>query len=93
MLARLNPVTRSMLAEVRVSVSEAGRLILAFSKQTEAQYFQREQIQSELTEVMGQLTGKEVGLDIRLAETRQEINALPELRNIIKNVEIEYMED
>lgn len=92
-LARLNPVIRSMLAEVRVSVSEAGRLILAFSKQTEAQYFQREQIQSELTEVMGQLTGKEVGLDIRLAETRQEINALPELRNIIKNVEIEYMED
>lgn len=92
-LARLNPVTRSMLAEVRVSVSEAGRLILAFSEQTKAQYFQREQIQRELTEVMGQLTGKEVGLDIRLAETRQEINALPELRNIIKNVEIEYMED
>ena len=36
------------------------------------------------------MTGKEITLDVRYVEGRQEMNALPELRNIIKGVEIEF---
>ena len=38
------------------------------------------------------MTGKEISLDVRFVENRQEMNALPELRNIIKNVEIEMLD-
>ena len=38
------------------------------------------------------MIGKEIQLEIRFVESRQEMNALPELRNIIKNVEIEMLD-
>ena len=79
-----------MLAEAKVSVSDSGALILAFSKQTPADYFRQEQHQNTLVEAAGQLTGKGITLDVRYVEGRQEMNALPELRNIIKGVEIEF---
>lgn len=91
-LARMSPVSRTMLDEVRLSVSDSGMLIMAFSQATTAEYFKKEERQQELIDVAGQLTGKEIKLDIRYVESRREMSALPELRNIIKNVEI-VMED
>ncbi len=87
-LARMSPVSRTMLDEVRLSVSDSGMLILAFSQSTTAEYFKKEERQQELIDVAGQLTGKEIQLDIRYVESKREMNTLPELRNIIKNVEI-----
>lgn len=92
-LGHISPVSRSMLNDVRLTVSDAGMLVMAFSQSTPAEYFKREDRQNELVEAAGQLTGKEIKLDIRFVESRQEMNALPELRNIIKNVEIEILED
>ncbi|MBO5485536.1 MAG: DNA polymerase III subunit gamma/tau [Eubacterium sp.] len=91
-LARMSPVSRTMLDEVRLSVSDSGMLIMAFPQATTAEYFKKEERQQELIDVAGQLTGKEIKLDIRHVESRREMSALPELRNIIKNVEI-VMED
>lgn len=91
-LARMSPVSRTMLDEVRLSVSDSGMLIMAFPQSTTAEYFKKEESQQELIDVAGQLTGKDIKLDIRYVESRREMNALPELRNIIKNVEI-VMED
>lgn len=90
--ARLDPVPRNMLKEVRLSVTDEGRLMLAFSQSMPAEYFKKEENQRELIEAAGQLTGKEIGLDVRFTKSRRELNALPELRNIIKNVEIEMIE-
>lgn len=91
-LSRMNPVSRTMLDEVRLSVSDSGKLIMAFPQATTAEYFKKDERQQELIDVAGQLIGKEIKLDIRYVESRREMNALPELRNIIKNVEI-VMED
>jgi hypothetical protein len=81
-----------MLEDVRLSVSDAGALVMAFSQETTAEYFKKEENTDELIDVAGQLTGKEIKLDVRFTESRQEMNALPELRNIIKNVEIEILD-
>lgn len=91
-LSRVGPVCRNMLLEVRLSVSDAGKLVLAFPQTTTAEYFKKQESQQELIEAAGQLTGKEISLDVRYVESRQEMDALPELRNIIKNVEIEMMD-
>ena len=91
-LSRVSQVCRSMLLDVRLSVSDAGKLVLAFSQATPTEYFKKEENQQELIEAAGQLIGKEISLDVRYVENRREMNALPELRNIIKNVEIEMLD-
>lgn len=91
-LSRVSQVCRSMLVDVRLSVSDEGKLVMAFTQQVTADYFRNEEHQKELIEAAGLLTGKEILLDIRYVESRQEMNALPELRNIIKNVEIEMLD-
>lgn len=91
-LQRVSQVSRSMLAEVVLSVSDAGKLILAFPQETTAEYYKKEEHQAELIEAAGQLTGKEIQLDIRYVENKREFNSLPELRNVIPNVEIEIMD-
>jgi DNA polymerase-3 subunit gamma/tau len=91
-LRQTGPVTRSMLEDVLLSVSDSGALVLAFSQETRAQYFQKEENRQELIEAAGQLTGKEITVDIRFVESRQELQTLPELRNVIKNVEIEMID-
>lgn len=91
-LKRISPVARTMLEEVRLSVSDAGMLILAFSQATTAEYFKKEENQQEIIEAAAQLTGKEVKLEVRFVESRRELNTLPELRSMIKNVEIEILD-
>lgn len=91
-LRQISPVSRSMLNDVTLSVSDAGKLIMAFSQATPADYFKKEENQEELVAAAGKLTGKEVGIEVRFVENKQEYNTFPELRNIIKNVEIEITE-
>lgn len=91
-ISRVSQVCRSMLVDVRLSVSDAGKLVMAFSQEVTADYFKNEEHQKELIEAAGQLTGKEMQLEVRYVESRQEMNSLPELRNIIKNVEIEMLD-
>lgn len=66
--------------------------MMAFGQEVTAEYFRSEEHRSELVEAAGQLTGKEISLDIRYVESRQEMSVFPELRNIIKNVEIEVLD-
>ena len=42
LVSRIPALDRTMLAEAKVSVSDSGALILAFSKQTPADYFRQE---------------------------------------------------
>ncbi|MBO5072441.1 MAG: DNA polymerase III subunit gamma/tau [Eubacterium sp.] len=91
-LGRISAVARTMLEDVRLSVSDTGMLILAFSQATTAEYFKKEENQQELIEAAAQLTGKEVKLEVRFVESRRELNTLPELRSMIKNVEIEILD-
>lgn len=91
-LHRVDPVTKQMLADVTLSVSDAGALVMAFSQSTPAEYFRHEKSQSELVEAAAQIIGKNISLEVRFVKDQQEMNALPELRNIIKNVEIEMID-
>lgn len=91
-LRQLGPVTRNMLADVVLSVSDTGALVMAFSQETPAEYFRKEANREELTEAAGKLTGKEVTLDVRYVESRQEMKALPELRDLLRNVTVEWID-
>ncbi len=91
-ISRVGPVCKNMLLDVRLSVSDDGKLVLAFSQETPAEYFRKEDNQRELIDVAGQLTGKEISLDVRYVQRQQEMSALPELRNILKNVEVELID-
>ena len=91
-LHRVNPVTRSMLNDAALSVSDSGSLILAFSQKTPAEFFRRTENQKEIIDAVGQLTGREIRLEVRFAQSSREMDAFPDLRNIIKNVEIEMMD-
>ena len=91
-LRRMRPVAKGMLNDVTLSVSDSGELIMAFSQATPADFFKKEENKEELIEAAGQLTGREIRVEVRFVENRQELNTFPELRNIIKNVEIEMME-
>ena len=91
-MSRVNPVAQTMLREVRVSVSEEGAMILAFSHPTEAQYFKNPANQEQFIDVVGQIIGKEIRLDVRLTQNATEMNALPDLCKIIKGVDIEIVD-
>ncbi len=91
-LNRVSAVSRTMLEDVRLSVSDEGALILAFSQMTTAQFYQKEENQAELIEAAAQLIGKDIRLDIRYVEERRQLNTLPELRNIIKDTKIEILD-
>ncbi len=83
-LGRIDQVSRSMLLDVRISVSEAGKLVLAFTQGMPAEYFKKRKISRMLIEAAGQLTGKRDFVRCTVCGKSSEMNALPELRNIIK---------
>ena len=75
-----------------MSVSEEGAMILAFSHPTEAQYFKNPANQEQFIDVVGQIIGKEIRLDVRLTQNATEMNALPDLCKIIKGVDVEIVD-
>lgn len=91
-LRLLGPVSREMLSDVLLSVSDAGALVLAFTQETRAEYFKSEENREELIQAAGKLIDRTIALDVRYVQNHQEFNALPELREVIKNVTVEMLD-
>lgn len=91
-LRLLGPVSREMLSDVLLSVSDAGALVLAFTQETRAEYFKSEENREELIQAAGKLIDRTIALDVRYVQNNQEFSALPELRDVIKNVTVEMLD-
>ncbi len=94
-LNQLDPVSKNMLNHVTLTVDEAGALVIAFSEDTAYAYFSREGDQKEkLCHVAEELIGKRVNIEFRLVADQREYDALPELRGLFadSDIEIEAMD-
>ncbi len=92
LLRRLGPVFNKMLEEVRLSVSDAGTLVMAFSQKTPVEFLNVEQNREKLIEEAGELTGKQISIEVKFVENRRDLRAYPELREIIPLVDVEFVD-
>ena len=89
-LNQLDPVSKNMLNHVTLTVDEAGALVIAFSEDTAYAYFSGEGDQKEkLCHVAEELIGKKINIEFRLVADQREYDALPELRGLFANSDIE----
>lgn len=94
-LNQLDPVSKNMLNHVTLTVDEAGALVIAFSEDTAYAYFSGEGDQKEeLCHVAEELIGKKINIEFRLVADQREYDALPELRGLFadSDIEIEAMD-
>lgn len=94
-LNQLDPVSKNMLNHVTLTVDEAGALVIAFSEDTAYAYFTGEGDQKEkLCHVAEELIGKKINIEFRLVADQREYDALPELRGLFadSDIEIEAMD-
>lgn len=92
---QLDPVSKNMLNHVTLTVDDTGALVIAFSEDTAYAYFSREGEQKEkLCHVAEELIGKKINIEFRLVADQREYDALPELRGLFadSDIEIEAMD-
>lgn len=87
---QLDPVSKNMLNHVTLTVDEAGALVIAFAEDTAYAYFTGEGDHKEkLCHVAEKLIGKRVNIEFRLVADQREYDALPELRGLFADSDIE----
>lgn len=94
-LNQLDPVSKSMLHHVTLTVDDAGSLVIAFSEDTSYTFYAgNEQQKLLLTEAATRVVGKKVSIEYRYVADQQEYDALPELRGLFgdSDIVIETME-
>lgn len=94
-LNQLDPVSKNMLNHVTLTVDEAGALLIAFAEDTAYAYFTGEGDHKEkLCHVAEKLIGKSINIEFRLVADQREYDALPELRGLFadSDIEIEAMD-
>lgn len=94
-LNQLDPVSKNMLNHVTLTVDEAGALLIAFAEDTAYAYFSGEGDHKEkLCHVAEKLIGKSINIEFRLVADQREYDALPELRGLFadSDIEIEAMD-
>lgn len=94
-LNQLDPVSKNMLNHVTLTVDEAGALLIAFAEDTAYAYFTGEgDYKEKLCHVAEKLIGKSINIEFRLVADQREYDALPELRGLFadSDIEIEAMD-
>lgn len=86
----LDPVSKSMLNHVTLTVDDAGTLLIAFSEDTSYSYFAGEEERRGLLEqALSEIAGKSVKMELKYMADRREYDALPELRGLFGNSDIQ----
>lgn len=89
-LNQLDPVSRNMLNHVTLTVDAVGALVVAFSEDTAYEYFSGEGDHKEkLCHAAEELIGKSINIEFRLVADQREYDALPELRGLFADSDIE----
>lgn len=89
-LNQMDAVGRNMLRNVTLTVDDKGSLLVAFAEDTSYTYFAGDESHREqLSEAASGVIGKTVIIEIKLVADRREYDALPELRGMFGDSEIE----
>lgn len=89
-LNRMDTVSRNMLRNVTLTVDDNGSLLVAFAEDTSYSYFTGDESHREqLSEAASGVIGKTVTIEMKLVADRREYDALPELRGLFGDSEIE----
>lgn len=94
-LNHLDPVSRNMVNHVTLTVDDAGTLLVAFSEDTSYSYFAGEEEHKKiLGQALSEVAGKYVNMELKYMADRREYDALPELRGLFgdSDIQIETME-
>lgn len=89
-LNRMDAVGRNMLRNVTLTVDDNGSLLVVFAEDTSYSYFTGDESHREqLSEAASEVIGKAVTIEMKLVADRREYDALPELRGLFGDSEIE----
>ncbi|MCM1246037.1 MAG: DNA polymerase III subunit gamma/tau [Roseburia sp.] len=90
----LDPVSKNMVNHVTLTVDDAGTLIIAFSEDTSYSYFAGEEHRQMLEQALAETAGKDVNMELKYMADRREYDALPELRGLFgdSDIQIEAIE-
>lgn len=88
-LNHLDPVSKSMLNHVALTVDDKGALVIAFSEDTAYSYYNNDESRRELiSNAASAVTGKSVRIEYKYVADRREYDALPELRGMFGDSDI-----
>lgn len=89
-LNQLDSVSRTMLNHVTLTVNDQGSLVVAFAEETSYSYFAGNPEHTEmLTGAAAQVAGKLVDIQFKMTADQREYDALPELRGLFGDSDIE----
>ncbi len=94
-LNQLDPVSKSMLNHVTLTVDDKGSLVIAFSQDTSYTYYAgSEEQKAQLADIASGVIGKNVTIEYKYVADQREYDALPELRGLFgeSDIVIESME-
>lgn len=92
-MANTSPLVRSFLANGRPSIGNNNMLLLIFTESLDKDFISEESHLKELKDTIAKVIGKEVEVQTKLlTQGKENIEDIPDLSKIFKNIKIEYEE-
>ncbi|WP_313134357.1 DNA polymerase III subunit gamma/tau [Anaerocolumna sp.] len=92
-MANTSPLVRSFLANGRPSIGNNNMLLLVFTESLDKDFIAEESHLNEIKEAIAKVIGKEVEVQVKLlTQGKENIEDIPDLSKIFKNIKIEYEE-
>ena len=92
-MAHISPLIRSFLANGRPSIGNNNTLLLVFTESLDKDFIAEESHISEIKQSIAKVIGKEVEVQTKLlTQGKENIDDIPDLSKIFKNIKIEYEE-
>lgn len=92
-MANTSPLVRSFLANGRPSIGNNNMLLLVFTESLDKDFISEESHINEIKNTIAKVIGKEVEVQTKLlTQGKENIEDIPDLSKIFKNIKIEYEE-
>lgn len=92
-MANTSPLVRSFLANGRPSIGNNNMLLLVFTESLDKDFISEESHLKEIKDTIAKVIGKEVEVQTKLlTQGKENIEDIPDLSKIFKNIKIEYEE-
>lgn len=92
-MAHISPLIRSFLANGRPSIGNNNTLLLVFTESLDKDFIAEESHINEIKQSIAKVIGKEVEVQTKLlTQGKENIDDIPDLSKIFKNIKIEYEE-
>lgn len=92
-MANISPLIRSFLANGRPSIGNNNTLLLVFTESLDKDFIAEKTHINEIKESIAKIIGKDVEVQTKLlTQGKENIDDIPDLSKIFKNIKIEYEE-